>query len=98
MERIAFVRASLVDEWPCTVVCVTIAFAATFLSQHYGGPQLLYALLIGLAFDFLHGNPQISEGIDAFAHRVPLAHSQGHGLLIANDTPSEGTPVCWIAL
>jgi hypothetical protein len=45
MERIAFVRASLADKWPGAVVCVTIAFAATSLSQHYGGPQLLYALL-----------------------------------------------------
>jgi len=30
-------------------VCVVIAAAATFLSEHYGGPQVLFGLLIGLA-------------------------------------------------
>lgn len=70
MKRIALVRASVTSKWPGTIVCVTIAFAATFLSQHYGGPQLLYALLIGLAFHFLHGNPQISAGIDFCARTL----------------------------
>lgn len=70
MKRIAFLRASVASKWPGTIVCVTIAFAATFLSQHYGGPQLLYALLIGLTFHFLHGNPQISAGIDFCARTL----------------------------
>lgn len=70
MNRIAVVRASVAGKWPGTIVCVTIAFAATFLSQHYGGPQLLYALLIGLAFHFLHGNAQISAGIDFCARTL----------------------------
>lgn len=57
-------RHAALRYWPGTLVCVTIALAATFLSQHYGGPQLLYALLMGLAFHFLHGLPQITTGID----------------------------------
>lgn len=53
------------------MVCVVIALAATFLSEHYGGPQLLYALLIGLAFHFLNSNANVKTGVD-FCGRVLL--------------------------
>ena len=49
---------------PGVLVCAVIALASTFLSEHYGGPQLLYALLIGLSFHFLMKNPQVKPGID----------------------------------
>ena len=38
---------------PGILICTVIALSATFLSDHYGGPQLLYALLIGLSLHFL---------------------------------------------
>lgn len=57
-------RAVLADHLPGAMVCVVIALAATFLSEHYGGPQLLYALLIGLAFHFLITHPQMKIGVD----------------------------------
>ena len=41
------------------------------MSEHYGGPQLLYALLMGLAFHFLHGNPKTALGIN-FCGRTVL--------------------------
>jgi uncharacterized integral membrane protein (TIGR00698 family) len=53
------------------LVCLVIALAATFLSEHYGGPQLLYALFIGLAFHFLLANPQVKPGIN-FCGRTVL--------------------------
>jgi uncharacterized integral membrane protein (TIGR00698 family) len=56
---------------PGLLVCVVIALASTFLSEHYGGPQLLYALLIGLAFHFIHANPQARPGIE-FCGRTVL--------------------------
>ena len=56
--------SSLTLRLPGTLVCVVIALAATFLSEHYGGPQLLYALLIGLAFHFLCSNPRVRPGVD----------------------------------
>lgn len=56
--------SSLTLRLPGTLVCVVIALAATFLSEHYGGPQLLYALLIGLAFHFLCSNPHVRPGVD----------------------------------
>jgi uncharacterized integral membrane protein (TIGR00698 family) len=65
------IRAVLADHLPGAMVCVVIALAATFLSEHYGGPQLLYALLIGLAFHFLITHPQIKTGVD-FCGRTML--------------------------
>jgi uncharacterized integral membrane protein (TIGR00698 family) len=52
------------------LVCAVIALAATFLHEHYGGPQLLYALLIGLAFHFLHKDPRIQAGVDFCARTI----------------------------
>lgn len=46
------------------MACLVIALAATFLSGHYGGPQLLYALLIGLVFHFLISKPRVKLGVD----------------------------------
>jgi uncharacterized integral membrane protein (TIGR00698 family) len=55
---------------PGVLVCAVIALAATFLSEHYGGPQLLYALLFGLSFHFLMKNEQVKPGIDFCARTV----------------------------
>ncbi len=48
------------------LVCV-IAAAATFLSEHYGAPAMLFALLIGMAFHFLNADPVFSPGLDLSA-------------------------------
>jgi uncharacterized integral membrane protein (TIGR00698 family) len=53
------------------MVCGVIAIASTFISEHFGGPQLLYALLMGLSFHFLVTNPQLSPGI-GFCGRTVL--------------------------
>lgn len=55
---------------PGVLVCSVIALASSFLSEHYGGPLLLYALLIGLSFHFIHGNPQAKLGVDFCARTV----------------------------
>lgn len=49
--------------WPGLVVCAVVGLAAAFLSGHYGGPQLLYALLLGLALNFLSSNEHLAPGI-----------------------------------
>jgi uncharacterized integral membrane protein (TIGR00698 family) len=64
-------RAQIAAHFPGVVVCLVIALAATFVSEHYGGPQLLYALLIGLAFHFLNGNTRAVKGIN-FCGRTVL--------------------------
>lgn len=38
---------------PGVLVAATIAVAATFLSEHYSAPVMVYALLLGMAFNFL---------------------------------------------
>jgi uncharacterized integral membrane protein (TIGR00698 family) len=50
--------------WPGMALPALIALAATFISEHYGGPQLLYALLLGLAFHFLHQDARCRPGIE----------------------------------
>ena len=49
---------------PGTLVCIAIALAANFLSAHFGGPLLLYALLFGLSFHFLNKHASVKPGVD----------------------------------
>ncbi len=48
------------------MACAVVATAATFLSQHYGAPVMLFALLLGLAMNFLWAETACGPGI-AFA-------------------------------
>lgn len=53
---------------PGVMTAIAIALAASFLAEHHGGPQLLYALLFGMAFNFAAEGPKVREGLD-FAGR-----------------------------
>jgi uncharacterized integral membrane protein (TIGR00698 family) len=55
---------------PGFLICTIIALSATFLSEHYGGPQLLYALLIGLSLHFLSQQAGNFVGINFCARTV----------------------------
>ena len=52
------------ERGPGILICVTIAAAAQFLSQHYGAPQMLFALLLGMAFHFLAEEGRCVTGIE----------------------------------
>ncbi len=54
--------------YPGTLAALTIGLASTFLSDHYGAPVMLFALLIGMAFHFLHEEGRCVAGIE-FASR-----------------------------
>jgi len=56
--------------FPGLMVCLVIAMSTSFLSENYGGPQLLYALLIGLSLHFLYLNERVKPGIDFCAKTV----------------------------
>jgi uncharacterized integral membrane protein (TIGR00698 family) len=56
---------------PGLLVAGTISLAATFLSDHYGGPVMLFALLLGMAFNFLAKEGPCVPGI-AFTARTVL--------------------------
>ena len=46
-------RALPLNLAPGLLVTATIAMAAGFLSNSYGAPVMLFALLLGIAFNFL---------------------------------------------
>jgi uncharacterized integral membrane protein (TIGR00698 family) len=57
--------------YPGLLAAVIIGLASTFLSDHYGAPVMLFALLIGMAFHFLHEEGRCVAGIE-FASRTVL--------------------------
>ena len=68
----AWPGARLVREiWPGFLVAATIALASTWLSQHYTAPVMLFALLFGMAFHFLHEEGRCVAGIE-FASKAVL--------------------------
>jgi uncharacterized integral membrane protein (TIGR00698 family) len=58
--------------FPGVLACAVVAAAASFLSQHYGAPVMLFALLLGTAMNFLadEGGP-CQPGIE-FSTRTVL--------------------------
>jgi uncharacterized integral membrane protein (TIGR00698 family) len=57
--------------YPGVLVALTIGLASAFLADHYGAPVMLFALLIGMAFHFLHEEGRCVAGIE-FASRTIL--------------------------
>ena len=78
MHPIARLRAWGGPLLPGVLLAATIAAAAAFLGAHYGAPVMLFALLIGMAFNFLHQDGPCGAGID-FAAKFILR--LGVGLL-----------------
>jgi uncharacterized integral membrane protein (TIGR00698 family) len=56
--------------WPGFAVTAAVAIAAQFLSDHYGAPAMLMALLLGIAFHFLSEEGRCVAGIDFCAKKV----------------------------
>jgi uncharacterized integral membrane protein (TIGR00698 family) len=49
--------------FPGLTLSATIALAAAYLSEHYGGPAMLFALLLGIAFNYLAESTTTGPGI-----------------------------------
>jgi uncharacterized integral membrane protein (TIGR00698 family) len=64
-------KATWQGYWPGLVVVAAGTLAAGFLSDHYGVPVTLMALLIGLALNFLSADVRLTPGL-AFASRSLL--------------------------
>lgn len=62
--------ARVAGGWPGLAATLTVAAAATFLSEHYGAPAMLFALLLGMAFHFLHEEGRCIAGIEIAASTV----------------------------
>lgn len=78
MHPIARLRVWGAPLMPGVMLAATIAAAAAFLGAHYGAPVMLFALLLGMAFNFLHEEGPCRAGID-FAAKFILR--LGVGLL-----------------
>jgi uncharacterized integral membrane protein (TIGR00698 family) len=68
---------------PGVMFAILVAIAASFISEHYGAPVMLMALLLGMAFHFMGQVPRSAPGID-FTARTLLR--LGVGLLGARIT------------
>ena len=64
----------MLDAWrrytPGLITAVVIALAATFVSEHYGGPQFLYALFFGISLNFLADDPRTRPGVELAARTL----------------------------
>jgi uncharacterized integral membrane protein (TIGR00698 family) len=78
--------------WPGVMACGVVAAAATFLSQHYGAPVMLFALLLGLAMNFLSAEGPCAAGVE-FSARTLLR--VGVALLGMRITLSQVTALGW---
>ncbi|MBC8513716.1 MAG: putative sulfate exporter family transporter [Candidatus Thioglobus sp.] len=56
--------------FPGLIVVGTIAAAAGFLSLHYKAPVMLFALLIGIAFNFLSTDERCAPGIEFSSKKI----------------------------
>src|SRR3954469_13636405 len=56
--------------YPGVIVAGTIALAASWLAQHYNTPVMLFALLLGMAFHFLHEEGRCVAGIEFCSRTV----------------------------
>lgn len=57
--------------YPGVLVALVIGVAAEWLAQHYGAPVMLFALLIGMSFHFLHEEGRCVAGIE-FSSKMVL--------------------------
>ncbi|MCC5452905.1 putative sulfate exporter family transporter [Rheinheimera sp. UJ51] len=55
---------------PGIMVATIVGLAALFLSEHYGAPAMLFALLLGIALSFLHQETNCKSGIEFTASTV----------------------------
>ncbi len=56
--------------FPGVLACAVVAAASTFLAGHYGAPVMLFALLLGMAMNFLSGEGPCAAGIEFTARQV----------------------------
>ncbi len=58
------IRVSSAALFPGLAVAVTLGLAASFLGEHYGAPTMLFALLLGMALNFLYESEKTAPGVN----------------------------------
>jgi uncharacterized integral membrane protein (TIGR00698 family) len=61
---------TLRDAMPGLLLSATIALAVRFVSDRLGGPAMLYALLFGMAFNFLTEDERFARGIRVASRNI----------------------------
>ncbi|NVK19950.1 MAG: putative sulfate exporter family transporter [Methylocystaceae bacterium] len=84
---------------PGLSICLIVAAAAKFLSEHYGAPQMLFALLLGMALHFLMEDKACKPGIESGAKIVLRTGVALLGLRITVDqvVGLGAAPIIWVA-
>lgn len=73
LPRVALVRVgreAWLELFPGSAIAVLVGMAAAFLGGHYKGSMLLFALLLGMALNFLIEDPRLRPGIQFVAGTV----------------------------
>jgi uncharacterized integral membrane protein (TIGR00698 family) len=86
---------TLRDAMPGLLLSATIALAVRFVSDRLGGPAMLYALLFGMAFNFLTEDERFAPGI-RFASRNILRF--GVALLGLRITTGDVMELGWLVV
>jgi uncharacterized integral membrane protein (TIGR00698 family) len=68
--RLQLWRARALQLWPGLLLSAVVAVAALFLAEHYGAPVMLFALLLGMALNFLSQDGRCKSGIEFVAREV----------------------------
>ena len=55
---------------PGLLIAIVVGLAAAWIADHYGGPVMLFALLLGMGFHFLSEDERCRPGIDLTARGV----------------------------
>ena len=85
----------LTRAYPGMLAAGTVALAASWLAQHYNAPVMLFALLIGMAFHFLHEEGRCVAGIEVSSKTVLRI---GVALLGARITLSQIMGLGWMPI
>jgi uncharacterized integral membrane protein (TIGR00698 family) len=68
--RINFASARARELAPGVLACGVVGAASAFLSEHYGAPVMLFALLLGMAMNFLSADGACRPGIEFSARQL----------------------------
>ncbi|NOX82951.1 MAG: putative sulfate exporter family transporter [Alphaproteobacteria bacterium] len=70
VQSAAVLRARAGALAPGILMAFTIAAAARFISEHYGAPAMLFALLLGMAFNFLATDGKCVAGVQVASSQL----------------------------
>jgi len=95
MSRFASAINSTKIQLPGLMITITIGLAAAFLGEHYAAPVMLFALLLGMSFNFLANDAKNAPGLEfASTHLLRI----GVALLGARITLGQLQDLGWFPL